>query len=162
MSSEVTEVVRAELQLEPVRGVLERGGHHAGVVDQQVQPSALGGERGAELADRRQRAEVEHAQRHVRAGHGVEDLLTGRLAALLATHAEHHRRAGGGERAGGLLAEAGRGPGDQRPLAGQVDARQHLVGRGFGSEAHVAHASSMKSDAPPSSSRCLSTFPVAL
>jgi hypothetical protein len=51
---EVAEVVGAELQLEAVpRGLLRRG-HHAGVVDQQVDPRVRGVQVGRGGADRLQ------------------------------------------------------------------------------------------------------------
>ena len=47
---------------------------------------------------------------------------------------EGHLGAGAGERPGGLDADAGRAAGDDRALAGQVDAGDDLGGGGLGAE----------------------------
>jgi hypothetical protein len=157
---EVAEVVRPELQLEPVRRALERRGHHPGVVDQQMQRTPVGGERRAEGPDAGQRGEIHHRDLEVGVGHRLDDRRLGRLALVGAAHAEHHGGARRGEGACGLLAEPGGGARDERPPTPEVDRGEHVVGRRCGVECHGY--SSMKSEVPPASSRCLSTLPVAL
>ena len=52
----------------------------------------------------------------------------------LVAHGEGDLRAGAGERASGLDADAGRPTGDDDPVAGQVDSGHHLCGGRFESE----------------------------
>jgi hypothetical protein len=110
---EVAEVVRAEQELEAVRRARERRGHHAGVVDEQVQ-LALPGCR--ERADGGEAREVEPADLRLagyRRGGGGPALV--RVA-----DGEDIARARAGERAGGGAADAAVGAGDDDAAAGHV------------------------------------------
>ena len=111
---EVPEVVRAELQLEPVGGLRARDGHHARVVDQHVDVAfELGGER----AHRRQVGEVEPAHGEVPVEFTDRVLALGGVAA-----GDDDTGAGCGQGARGLQPDAAVGAGDDerraRPGAG--------------------------------------------
>ena len=101
--------------------------HHAGVVDQDVQRAVPGGD---ERGDRGLVGEVEAAD----ADGPAVDRRGGALARGGVAHGEGHLGAGAGQRAGGLDADAGRAAGDDRALAGQVDALDDLGGRGVEAE----------------------------
>ena len=71
-------------------------------------------------ADRLQRGQVEFLQRDAGAGAGRGDAVGGVLALVEVADGEHDVRALGGERRGGLVAEAGVGAGDDGRAAGLV------------------------------------------
>ena len=70
---EVTEVVGPELELEAVVGATEGHHHDAGVGHEQVEAVELPGELVAERPDAVERAELEDAELHRRAGHSAGD-----------------------------------------------------------------------------------------
>jgi hypothetical protein len=118
---EVAEVVGAELQLEPVRGRLPfRRGHHARVVDEDVDRLALLQQHRAQRGDRGQRRQVEGTQRHVGVRGPPADRGDRRLT--LAPVADGHDDFGPGRREPSRDAEPDTvaGAGDDGPPAGQV------------------------------------------
>ena len=123
---EVAEVIRGELHLDAARGELELGQrHHAGVVDEQVQrPVPAAGERG----DRRQIGEVEPADMDVRVAGRRGDVGRGPVARAGVAHGERDVRSRAGERARRLDPDARRAARDDRALAAEVDALDHLRG----------------------------------
>ena len=111
---EVAEVVDAELHLEAVHGAALGNRHHAGVVHQDVDP-VVGGERcgprpRAPTRANRGRGGRPRARRRM----GLADALLGGRGLLLVARRHHDVRAGSGQRAGGLEAEASVGAGDDR------------------------------------------------
>ena len=126
---EVTEVVGAELQLEPVGGRRLGRVHHAGVVDQQVDARVGGGEFDSRRAHRGQRAEVQFVHGDVSARGQFPD-AGGRLLALGGVaDRQHHPGAVGGEDSRVVIAETGIGAGDDSQSAA-------LVGNVFLSPSH--------------------------
>ena len=90
---EVAEVVRAELKLEAVGRLAPRGGHHAGVVDQQVETVVVGAHALGKRAHRVEAREVELLHHELRARDDVLDRAPGRVALGRAATREHHTRA---------------------------------------------------------------------
>ena len=106
----MAEVVGADLALEAVDGLRVRHGHDAGVVDQHVDAvDAVG-----EFAHRRQVLQVELAHLDV-AGHA----RGGGVALRGVAHGEDHLGADAGQLAGGDLAEAAVGAGDDDGAPGE-------------------------------------------
>lgn len=128
---EVAEVVRPELELEAVGGARERGGHHAGVVHEHVDPRVSGPQFGGAGADRRERGQVQ--DRVLDAARQVRDR---RPALVPVARGQHHAGAGPREHPRALVAEAGGATGDHDRAAGQVEAGDDLVGGAVGSERH--------------------------
>ena len=130
---EVAEVVGGELALPSAVGELERGDrHHAGVVDQQVQRAGpRGGERRATLGEVDE-VDVRHV--HVGVAGGRGDVGRDPVPGGGVADREGDGRAGPGQRACGLHADAGGAAGDDRAGAGQVDALDDLVRGGGGVE----------------------------
>jgi len=117
----VTQVVAAELQLEPVGGGLPvRWRHHAGVVDQDVDRTVLADQGGAQRGDGPQRGQVEVPQGQ----HGLRvpllDLRDRRLAFV--TVADGHDDLGtrGGQAGRQDQSDAVAGAGDDGKLPGKV------------------------------------------
>ena len=133
---EMAEMVGAELGLEAVGGAAERGGHHPGIGDDDVERPAVGDEGVGAGAHAGQRGEVELDDLEAAAA-GI-----GRLAHRLGRPLRLVEIAGGAddlgavgdERARRLDAEPGRDAGDEHALAGEVDAGEDLVGGGQGAE----------------------------
>ena len=127
---EMAEMVGAELQLEAVGGVLLRRVHHAGVVDEQVDPRVGGRKFGRRGAHRCQRAQIQFVHRHLRARGQLPN--AGRRSVALGGVADRHHHSGatGGEHTGRVVAEAGVRAGDDRHSAA-------LVGNVFLSPSHA-------------------------
>ncbi len=123
---EVTEVVHAELQLEPVRGGRSRRRHHPGVVDQQIDVSVPVTQRRGGTPDRHQRGEVELLDGDVHARRRGTDVGGGRFALRDRPHREHHRRTVDGQCPRRLPSDAGVRPGDHRGPTGE---RRDVGGR---------------------------------
>ena len=123
---EVAEVVGRELHLPALRRQLELGQrHHAGVVDQDVQRPAPVRDEGG---DGRLVGEVEPADVDGGVAGGGGDVGGGPLAGVGVAHGERDFGARAGQRAGGLDPDARRAAGDDRALAREVDAGDHLGG----------------------------------
>jgi hypothetical protein len=97
----VAKVVGAELELEALPGAQERGHHHAGVVDQQIEP-------------------LERLDRGRPGGLLGDDLLQRRLALVRVSAREHDICAASGEHARRLETDADVGSGDKGRAAGLV------------------------------------------
>jgi len=69
------EMIGAELELEPIRCRTARRPHHAGVVDQHIEPLVLRADPPRRLVHRFQRGEVEHNHAHLRVRRLCLDLL---------------------------------------------------------------------------------------
>ncbi len=119
---EVPEVVGRELQLPAFGGALFRRGHHAGVVDEDVQRSVPFVD---ECGDRGTVGEVEGRDVDATVDLGRDARSGGAVA-----DGERDGRAGTGERAGGLDADAGGASGDDRAAAREVDSGHDLRRRG--------------------------------
>ena len=143
---EVPEVVRAELELEPVGGALERRCHDTRVVDQQVQPVMTVEEllRGPPHRRQRGQIELEHLDRWAR--RSAANVLGCVLTLGDVAHAEHNPGARGRERSRRLGAEAGPAAGDKRQLPRQIDPGDDLVG-GRGASEHGRHPLVVAGDA---------------
>ena len=102
---EVAEVVGPELQLEAVGGELTFGEHHAGVVDEQVDPVVRVAQRVGGRADRRERGEIQPLDLESRLGRRSTGCRRPRPRRLEAADRQHHRRAVGGELPGRLQAQ---------------------------------------------------------
>ena len=125
---EVAEVVGAKLPLEAIVGVLEGGGHHAGVVDEDVDlVKPLAGARSGG-ADAFERAQIERDRVELCIRHGVEDRGDRLVELGLIAPRHHDMRALGRHRRGGLLPQPRVCSGDEYGHPRQVLAFQHLVG----------------------------------
>lgn len=108
---------RTELELETVLGRRLRGGHDAGVVDEQVDVLVLGVELIASLAHGDERREVRVFQAGLGTGEARGDPLGGGSAFVEISHGEHDVRAFGRQRGRGLEAQPGVGAGhDGHPV----------------------------------------------
>jgi hypothetical protein len=116
----VAEVVGAELQLEPVRGAAVRGGHHPGVVDEQVQRRHVGRQPGGEAGDAAQVGEVEHADVHPAARHPAQHMVGRLLTPPGVPAGHHHPGTGRGQRLARGQPDAGVGPGHHGRASRQV------------------------------------------
>src|SRR5438477_3081957 len=115
---EVAEVVGRELQLPAVGRVRLGRGHHAGVVDEEVQRAVPALD---ELGDRLVVGELE-----VRGGYLVADLVRGLLAGFEVANRDRDLGAGNGQRSRGLDPDPGRAAGHDGALAGEIDALDDL------------------------------------
>src|SRR5690349_10076207 len=110
----MTEMVRAELSLESIRGLAERGGHDTGIGDDEIEGLAGGIERVGAGADALERGEVELDELEPAAiDGGGAHLLGGPLGLVEIANRADDMGAVGGERAGSLDADAGRDAGHQ-------------------------------------------------
>jgi hypothetical protein len=126
---EVTEMVRAELQFEPVLGGLPlRRRHHTGVVDQHVDRSAFGDEVFTKGGNAFQRGEVHLLERQLGGRIRLGDLGRSGVPLFDAAHGHHHVGTRSRQRAGQTEPEATVGSGHDREPAGQVgDFQRQLV-----------------------------------
>ncbi len=118
---EVAEVVGAELHLEPVGGLPPGDGHHAGVVDQDVEPVGMrAGPPGGEPTHAGEVREVQlgHLERCVRGG--GPDLLHRCRTARAVPDRQRHVRPVGSKGLGGLEADPGVGTGHDDRSSGEV------------------------------------------
>ena len=121
---EVAEVVGRELHLLAAvreRQLLDR--HHAGVVDEDVERPVPAGHEGVDAGEVGQ---LEVGDRDVVVAGARADVAGDLLAVAGPAHGEGDRGPSSGERAGGLDADARGAAGDDRPLAREVDALDHL------------------------------------
>jgi hypothetical protein len=102
---EVAEVVDAELELEMLLRVIERRHHHAGVVDEDVDPVDLDRDFLREHRHRCERREIERDEVHVAVGHRLADPVGSFRALRAAAAAQDHAGALRRERARGLEAD---------------------------------------------------------
>jgi hypothetical protein len=126
---EVAEVVGGELLF--VAACVEdprTGGHDAGVVDQDVQGASRGAVPRCERVDRCRVGKVEVV------GLDVVDAGECGGGAVGMAHADEHRGARAGQCAGGFESNAAVSCRDDDVVAGQVDARKHVLGGGRGGE----------------------------
>ena len=137
---EVAEVIRAEVQLEPVVGATERHRHDPGVGDQQVERDrATRANAVGEVPHARERAELEHLVRDVGVGHrrraasSTAAVPLSSLRAVIVTDAPAGR-----EGARRLLADARGGAGHEHGATREVDAVEHVGGRGGRRVRHAA------------------------
>ena len=116
---EVAEVVGAELELEPVGGPAPGHRHHAGVVEQHVDPVGLVPEPVGERRDRRQVGQVErpHAEPLPDVGEPLHQPGPAGLPALGAAARHHDGGAVPGEHRRGLQPEPAVGAGDDDDAA---------------------------------------------
>jgi len=139
---EVAQVVGAELELEPVaRGLLRRH-HHAGVVDQQIDPLSL--EPAGELAHRVEAAEIECEPAGLGPAGFRLDLVRGGLTFVDAPGGDDHLGAVARQLERGDTTEPTVGAGHDRELAGLVG---DVTGRPLGS--HRSGPSDQKPCASP-------------
>lgn len=118
---EVPEVVRPDLQFEPVGCLLpRRRSHHAGVVHQEVDRSPLVEEFRHEGGDGVEPGEIERGNPERRVWHDRTDLGSHPFALLPGADRHHDLRTGGSEASGDHGAEAVTGAGDDCQTSGQV------------------------------------------
>ena len=112
------QVVRAELHLEPVSGRAARDRHHAGVVDQHVEPAVRCGKRFSEAADGRQAGEIQGHHFQVGIRQRGTNIRSSLLAFRRVAHSQRHGRALPGQHLGCLEPQPTVSAGDQRGLTG--------------------------------------------
>ncbi len=110
----MTEMVGADLAFEAVGGPCQRGGHDAGVVDQDVDLV----DPVCELAHRRQILQVELTHLD-RAGFGAGHLLGGGLAFAYGADGQDHPGAAAGQLAGRHRSQPTVGPGNDGGATGE-------------------------------------------
>ena len=133
---EMTDMVGAKLHFETVGGAIERGSHHPGIVDQQVDlVEAIGGILGCR-AHTVERGEVADERVHPRAG-SLGNLVgdSGQLGRIAPS--QDDMRALGRHRPRGFLPEPRISARDQRGAPVQIAVCKDLVGRAF--EPELAH-----------------------
>ena len=124
----MTQMVGAKLALRAIRRVTQGAGHHAGVVDEQINPlEAVVGFRRA-FANAVQRRKIEDAALELGVWLRGSDVLRRLIKLRRIAPGHHDMRAFGRHGAGGLLPKTGIGPGDEDGLPRKVHAVQHLVG----------------------------------
>src|SRR6185369_5650565 len=112
---------------------------------QDVQSVVAGEEAVGEGADARQRCELDRLDAHAGVAGAVTDRIGDSLALGDVARGEDHFGTVRRERPGRLLADAARAPGDEHPLAAEVDALEHLVGGRRRSELrHVPHGAILR------------------
>ncbi len=119
VSAKWPEVVGGHLELEPVGRLAVRRAHHAGVVDEDVEPGVLGQDGSAARRTETRSARSSGAAR----GGAVElalELVAGPARLLLVAAGHDHVRAVVGQAPRRLVADAAVGAGDERDPAGQV------------------------------------------
>ncbi len=130
-------MIRRELELPPRLCSGQRAGHDAGVVDEQVERAVIPKPVFGTGAHAGKRIQLELHHVHHAAGR-CPDALRHPFALGHVAHCEGDRRAPGGQGPGRLGAEPAGGPGDQRRLAGEVDALKNLFSSGVVSKSHAA------------------------
>ena len=137
---EVTEMVRGELHLPPLRSPQLRGGHDAGVVDQDVQRPVPVGDEGR---DGRLISEIQRRDQDPLVAGAGRDVFGGTRASLDVAHGQGDLGVRARERPGGLDSDTGRAAGDDRTFAAQIDTRDDVGGRRLraerGGDAVVIH-----------------------
>ena len=117
----MAEVIRAQLHLEAVLGHVTRGhGHHAGVVDEDVDRPSRGERLLRKRLDRREAGEVEVRRSHIGVGMAAVDVGDRRGTLLRVADGQHHRRAPCSEHARRLEPDAAVSARDNGELAGEV------------------------------------------
>ncbi len=115
---EVTEVIDAELHLEPVLGLAPGDRHHARVVDQDVDAGVA--ELRSRVPDRSQGGEIEAERADLRARRRRDDVGTRLRDLVVVAPGEDRRRAPLGEHPRRFEADPGVGAGDREDPAAQV------------------------------------------
>ena len=132
VSAKWPEMVGAELHLEAVGRPAERGVHHAGVVDQQVDALVPVAQRLARTADRVQRSEVEDLDVDLGARRGGPDLVCRGSAFVGVPDGKDDSGPAAGEGLGGGQTDAGVRAGDDGNAAGLIGDVVHGPACGHG------------------------------
>ena len=129
---EMAHMVDPELAFPAGSDPVQRAGHDAGIVDQQVERIDTIIDRGGKGADRIEIGEIHFGRGHVAFDRRQIFLRLGRIA-----HRHDHRGPGIGQRPGGFQPDAGIAAGDDRGPAGQVDAGEDFVRFALGVKARA-------------------------
>ncbi len=126
----MAEMVGSELSFESVGGMAEGRAHHAGIGDHQVELAAVGVELVGRGTNALQFGKVELDQLDVLGSRFTEGALgLGEVARRTDDLGTVRCK-----RSRGLHSKTGRHTGHEYALAGEIDAGEHVFGRGFGSK----------------------------
>ena len=116
--------------LEAVGGVSERTGHHAGVVDENVDVVVLGEESVGECQDRRKIAQVNNSGVELPAWDQLPEFGDGTGRPLRATGQHGDQRPAGGHHPGALQAQTAGSAGYHHPLPVEIGPGEDFLGGG--------------------------------
>lgn len=123
---EMAEIVRSELQLEPIGGFpAPRRRHHGSVVDEQVEAPPIGTQPGTEILHRLKIGQIEHLEAYGRIRDALTNLHNGCLALGGVATRDDHIPAGARQSQSILVAQTACA-GDDR---GAAALRWNIVGR---------------------------------
>jgi len=130
----MADMIGTELQLQTIAGGHMRRSHHPGIVDQQIDPVMLNEKSLGKKLDAGHLAQIAFHQFDIGVRDGGFDCHHRSLALGHIAHRDDNMRALRRHRPRGFLTEAGCAAGDDHQLARQVDAVEHFVRSGGGSE----------------------------